>query len=194
MMAVKKPTNRGQGRGSRGGGGAFLANGARAVGSFALARPGSVALVLLFGGLGAAVSANALWMQTAHHPAPFFKQASLQAPLPPTRKVMEQQAAAGPAAALSEEASVPVLPPARPNALGKPAEPSAAAPAKPAPGKHPKDPIADLLGGSTPVPPAPVKASPGKVQTTDKSAAARPAPAHPSDALANLIEQTSKGR
>jgi hypothetical protein len=195
MLAVKKATNRRQGRGPRGGGQAFVANSARRIGAFVLARPGTIALTLLFGGLGLAVSANALWMQSAHHPAPLFRQAALQPsqpPLPPARKIIEQAPATA-AAAAAEEAGTAMLPPSRLTALGRPAEQGAPAPVKPVPGKHPKDPIADLLGGSAPVPPAPIKPGAAKAQTIDKSAA-RPAPAHSPDALAVLIEQTSKSR
>jgi hypothetical protein len=195
MLAVNRATNRGYGRGRRGGGQAFLANGARQIGAFVLARPGTIALTLLFGGLGLAVSANALWMQSAHHPAPLFRQAALQQPqppLPPVRKVIEEQAAA-PAAPAAEGLGPAVLPPPRPADLGRATEPASPAPAKPASGKHPKDPIADLLGGTAPVPPAPVKPAATKAQSVDKSAA-RAAPAHTPDALAVLIEQTSRSR
>ena len=77
MLAATRPTSRGKGPRAKGRGQAF-ANGARRVGAFMLARPGTVAMTLLFGGLGAVVSANALWMQSSHHPAPLFRQAALQ--------------------------------------------------------------------------------------------------------------------
>jgi len=183
MLAATKSTGRGPAKRSRGPGGGFTGDVGRRIRAFALARPGSVALALLFGGLGIAVSANALWMQSAHHPAPLFRQAALQPPRPAAAPV------SAPSAASDEDApAAPVLPPARPAGLGRAAEAPVAPAPKPA-GKRPtKDPIADLLGGAPPVPPAPVKA-PAKGQPVEK--AARPAP-RGNDAIAGLIEQTAR--
>ncbi|MFI4994933.1 MAG: hypothetical protein ACHQAQ_04015 [Hyphomicrobiales bacterium] len=197
MLAVTRPQCRSYAQRARAKGASSLSKGARRVGAFVLAHPGSVALTLLFGGLGAAVSSNALWMQTEHHPAPLFRQAALQPQRPaavPARKVPEAQPAA-PAPA-GEDAGAVILPPARPPGLGRPSEQGSATLAKPAPGKHPvkdpvKDPIADLLGGPAPVPPAPIKPGAGKGQTIEK--AARPAtPVPANDAIAGLIEQTAR--
>ena len=94
MLAATRPTSRGKGPRARGRGQAF-ANGARRVGAFMLARPGTVAMTLLFGGLGAVVSTNALWMQSSHHPAPLFRQAALQPQHPVARKAPDEQPAAG---------------------------------------------------------------------------------------------------
>jgi hypothetical protein len=153
--------------------------------------------MLLFGGLGAAVSANALWMQSEHHPAPLFHQAALQPqrpaaiPIPP-RKTPEAPASASVPAA--DDDAPAMLPPPRPAGLGRSAEQGPVAPAKPLPGKRPaKDPIADLLGGTAPVPPAPIKPSGGKGQVIEKGGRpATPAPAN--DAIAGLIEQTARNR
>ena len=187
MLAATRPTSRGPSKRAKGPSRNFAADGARRIGAFILARPGTVALTLLFGGLGLAVSANALWMQPAHHPAPLFRQAALQPQHPAARKPAEE-----PAAASAEDGGEAVLPPSRPAALGRPADPVAPPPAKPAAGKRPgKDPIADLLGGPAPVPPSPIKPS-LKAQPVEK--AARPAPAHANDAIAGLIEQTARNR
>jgi hypothetical protein len=198
MLAVTRPQSRSYAQRARAKGASSLSMAARRVGAFVLAHPGSVALTLLFGGLGAAVSANALWMQTEHHPAPLFRQAALQPQRPaavPARKVPEAQPAA-PAPA-GEDAGAVILPPSRPPGLGRSSEQGPATPAKPALGKHPakdpvkepaKDPIADLLGGPAPVPPAPIKPGAGKGQTIEK--AARPAtPAPANDAIAGLIDR-----
>src|SRR6476661_4932979 len=139
MLAAKKPMSRG--RASKGGASRFAADAARRVGGFVLARPGTIALGLLFGGLALAVSTNALWMQSAQHPAPLFRQAALptQHPTPPRKAPEEQAAPSLPAA----EGAGAMLPPARPAGIGKPVEASAspAAAPKPVAGKHAKDPI-----------------------------------------------------
>lgn len=100
--------------------GSFLAAGAARIGSFVLAHPGSVALVLLFGCLGAAVSVNALWMQSERHPAPLFHQAALQSqralPAAPRKAPEVQAAAVAPAA---EGMAPAMLPPPRPAGLGR---------------------------------------------------------------------------
>jgi hypothetical protein len=85
-----------------------------------------------------------------------------------------------------------MLPPARPAGIGKPVEASAspAAAPKPVAGKHAKDPIGDLLGAPAPVPPAPIKPGAAKGQPVEK--AARPAPSRQNDAIAGLIEQTTR--
>jgi hypothetical protein len=191
MLAATRPTTtRGRAKSAQGRGRAFAADSARRIGAFVLARPGTIALVLLFGGLGVAVSANALWMQSAHHPAPLFRQATLQ-PQHPARKVPEDQANPPASAASAEDAGAAILPPSRPTDLGRPAEPGAAAAAKPATGRRPtKDPIGDLLGGTAPVPPAPIKPSTAKGQPVEKSA--RPIQTHPDDAIATLIQQTAR--
>src|SRR5690242_21401637 len=77
MLATKRPVKRSSGPRSDPSGHSLLSIASRRIGSFALARPGTVALMLLFCGLGMAVSINALWMQSDRHPAPLFRQASL---------------------------------------------------------------------------------------------------------------------
>ena len=157
-----------------------------------LARPGTVSLALLFGGLAAAVSANALWMQSEHHPAPLFRQPVSQPRHPLARKIPETQPAPGPANA--EQLGAAMLPPSRPAELGRSAEREPTPAASPGPGKRPaKDPIADLLGGAAPVPPARIKGPAVKRQTVEKRARpAAPAPAN--DAIAALIERTARSR
>jgi hypothetical protein len=192
MLAATRPMRRSPA--SRSAQRGALSVGARHVGAFVLAHPGSVALVLLFVGLGAAVSVNALWMQTERHPAPLFRQAALQqAHLAPAaaRRAPEPQASPAPVAAAPEEASPAILPPVRPAAFGRSPE-AGAAPAKAAAVKHPvKDPIADLLGGTAPVPPAPIRSA-GKAQVIEKSA--HPAASPANDAIAGLIDQSARNR
>ncbi|MFI5012874.1 MAG: hypothetical protein ACHQAY_11045 [Hyphomicrobiales bacterium] len=194
MLATARPTRRAPQRRFGPGNASFLSAGARRIGTFLLAHPGSVALVLLFGCLGAAVSVNALWMQSEHHPAPLFHQAALQpqhAPPAAPKKAPEAQAAA--TAPASEDIAPAILPPSRPAGLGRAPDPGASTPAKPVVGKHPaKDPIADLLGGTPPVPPAPIKPAGGKAQSVEKLRPGASAP--PADALAALIEQTTRSR
>jgi hypothetical protein len=173
-----------------------LSIGARRIGAFVLAHPGSVALVLLFGGLAAAVSVNALWMQSERHPAPLFRQAAVQAAhsAAAARRVPEPQATPAPVAATAapEEASPTMLPPVRPAALGRSAD-SAPSQVKTVPVRHPaKDPIADILSGSAPVPPALIKPPAGRGQPIEKSA--HPAAASTNDAIAGLIDQSAHNR
>jgi hypothetical protein len=197
MLATTRPMRRGPAPRFHQRDMTFLSVAGRRVGTFVLARPGTVALVLLFGTLGAAVSVNALWMQSEHHPAPLFHQAALQpqhiVPLPP-KKAPETPAVAAAPAADDAAAAAAMLPPARPAGLGRAAEAPAAAPGKPAAPKRPaKDPIADLLGGTAPVPPASIKPAAAKAQPIDKTV--RPAVSAPAnDAIAGLIEQTSRSR
>jgi hypothetical protein len=198
MLAATKPTSRGKAPRARGRGQAIAANGARRIGAFVLARPGTVAMTLLFGGLGLAVSANALWMQSAHHPAPLFRQAALQPQHPAAKRAPEEPAAPTAAAPAGDQGGA-ILPPSRPAGFGRTADQGAAVPAKPAPGKHAapkdpaKDPIGDLLGGPAPVPPAPIKpGAAAKGQPVEK--AARPAPPRGNDAIAGLIEQSARSR
>ncbi|SDR52500.1 hypothetical protein SAMN05444161_5261 [Rhizobiales bacterium GAS191] len=198
MLAATRPMRRSPARSAQRNRSA-LSFGARRVGAFVLAHPGSVALVLLFGGLGAAVSVNALWMQSERHPAPLFRQAALQqahsAPAA-AKRAPEAQAApvSAPAALMPEEASPAILPPVRPAAFGRSPEAGPAPVAKAAPPKHQaKDPIADLLGGPAPVPPAPIKSPGGKPQAIEKSA--HPAAQSPAnDAIAGLIDQSAHNR
>jgi hypothetical protein len=183
MLALRKPTSRGRVAKDVPN---LAAEAAKRIGTFILARPGTVALTLLFGGLGVAVSANALWMQSAQHPAPLFRQTSLAAQHPAVpRKAAEESAGS------AEDQGAAMLPPPRPAGLGKAVEANPQpAPSRPVvPGKHAKDPIADLLGGPAPVPPAPIKPA-GKGQPVEK--AARPAPSRQNDSIAGLIEQTAR--
>ena len=194
MLAATRPMRRSSG--SRSAQRGALSIGARRIGAFVLARPGSVALVLLFGGLAAAVSVNALWMQSERHPAPLFRRAAVQAAhsAAAARRVPEPQATQAPAAATAapEEVSPTMLPPVRPAALGRSAE-SAPPAVKPFLVKHPaRDPIADILSGSPPVPPAPIRPPSGKGQLIEKSA--HPAAASTNDAIAGLIDQSAHNR
>jgi hypothetical protein len=194
MLAATRPMRRSSGPRSSARNDSLLSTAARRVGAFALTHPGTVALALLFGGLCAAVSTNALWMQSERHPAPLFHQASLQpqhsfAVMP--RKIPEPPAVA-PASAPAADDAEAVLPPSRPSGLGRAFEPGSTAPAKPAAGKRQvRDPIADLLGEKAPVPPAPIKSSLTKGQTVEKAART---PASSSDSIAGLIEQTARSR
>jgi hypothetical protein len=165
------------------------------MGAFALAHPGSVALTLLFGALGIAVSTNALWMQSERHPAPLFHQSALEprhsvAATP--RKIPEPQAVAPTSAPVVDEAAPVGGPPSRPAAPRRIFEAGSTTSAKQATAKHSaKDPIADLLGEAPPTPPTLLKSSLGKAQTADKTA--RP-PASSNDAIAGLIEQNARNR
>ena len=102
MLAATRPTSRGYAPRLRVRDDSFLSVATRRITAFVLARPGTVALMLLFGGLGAAVSANALWMQSEHHPAPLFHQAALQPqrpaaiPIPPRKTPETPASASGP--------------------------------------------------------------------------------------------------
>jgi hypothetical protein len=157
--------------------------------SFALARPGTVVLTLLFGGLTGAVAINALWMQSERHPAPLFHQAAFEAQrhAAPQHKPLNIDPLAiqgGDAAAM--------LPPVRPAEFGRAADltPTPAAASKPLAAKHPaKDAIGDMISRGAPSPTAPAKPMAGKTQPIDKVAA-------PSrdDALAALIGRSTKGR
>jgi hypothetical protein len=157
--------------------------------SFALARPGIVIMTLLFGGLTGAVAINALWMQSERHPAPLFHQAAIEAQRhgAPLRKPLNID----PLATQGGDAAA-MLPPVRPAEFGRAADlgpTPAVAPKLPA-ARHPaKDPIADILSGGAPSPAAPAKPVTAKAQPIDKAGA-------PSrdDALAVLIERSTKGR
>lgn len=202
MLAIKRSTKKGSAPRSGPPGAPLLSLALRRVGAFALARPGAVALMLLFGALGVAVSINALWMQSDRHPAPLFRQASL-APqhVVTTPKKAAEPPASAPASASSAPSSASsspapqegeaALPPSRsaPLAHGETGSPM---PAKPQPTKRAeRDPLADLIGGASPVPPAPIKVSSPKQQSAEKFLHAS-APAN--DAIAGLIEQSAKGR
>jgi hypothetical protein len=110
------------------------------------------------------------------------------------RKIPEAQSTPAPAAAAQDEGAPAVLPPTRPAAFGRSPEAGQAPTAKAAPVKHQaKDPIADLLGGPAPVPPAPIKPPGAKAQAIEKA----PHPGAPSptnDAIAGLIDQSSRSR
>jgi len=201
MLATKKSTKKGSAPRSGPPGASLLSAALRRVGAFALARPGTVALMLLFTALGAAVSANALWMQSDRHPAPLFRQASFAPQHAALTKKAAETASSAPASA-SSAPSPAIAPPAPQDgdaALPPPhsapparAEAGSPTPAKPQPAKHAeRDPLADLIGGAAGSPPSAVKASSPKQQTSEK-------PPHPSaqvnDAIAGLIEQSAKPR
>jgi hypothetical protein len=198
MLAAKRSTKKSSGPRSGAPGDSILSLALRRMGGFALSRPGTVALMLLFGGLGVVVSINALWMQSDRHPAPLFRQASLapQHGVTPPKRASELPVSApdAPSAAASSPApqdTEAALPPSRPTVL---AHGEAASPpqAKSPPARHTeRDPLADLIGGGAPVPPAPIRPASLKPQATDKAPHAQ-APAN--DAIAGLIEQTAKGR
>jgi hypothetical protein len=150
------------------------------LGPFALRYPLEIAITAGLVAAGSAIVWNALALQTARHPAPWFGRAEAPAPLPPARPAPPAPAPAAAPAAPAPQVSVPVaprataprdaigdlirggdapaplaVPAARPGAAppAPPARPApAAAPAPPAP----RDPIADMirLGDAPPVPPA----------------------------------------
>lgn len=204
MLATKKPVKRNAGPASGMPAGSLLSIAARRAASFALARPGTIALLLLFGALGVAVSINALWLQSDRHPAPLFRQASLspQHALAVQKKSAEPSElspAAAPGASSSAgsspspQDSETALPASRSTVLAH-GETVSAPPSKPLPVKHAeRDPLADLIGESAPLPPAPVRPASSKPQAQEKAPHAPvPVPAH--DAIAGLIEQSAKGR
>ena len=174
----------------------------RRAGGFALARPGTVALLLLFGGLGIVVSINALWMQADHHPAPLFHQAAIapQHNIAGSRRLAEPPAAAPaatPGAAapansvMTAQEPDTALPPSRPAVLVH-ADAGSPPGVRSAPLRHAeRDPLADIIGGAAPVSPVPMKSAAVKLQTGEKASHAS---ASGNDALANLIAQTAKGR
>jgi hypothetical protein len=205
MLAASRPTRRNPGTRSGARRDSLPRIALRRVGAFVLAHPKSVALMLLFGGLGTAVSVNALWLQSDRHPAPLFRQAALQpqhsiqaAPKKTSEPLAiapasQPSAAAAPSVSMpSAEDAPPVLPPSRPARIGHLLEPAPPAPAKPLPGRHSeKDPLADLLDGTAPVPPAPIKSTAAKPQAIDKAShAATPS----NDAIAALIAETARSR
>ena len=176
----------------------------RRAAAFALARPGTVVLLFLFGGLGVVISINALWMQSDRHPAPLFHQAAL-APQPsaalPKRGGGEPPAAvpvgspggiAAPATSSTAAQEVDsALPPSRPTALGR-IDGGSTPVVKAAIARHvERDPLADIISETGPMPPASIKPSAARSQTGDKASRG---PSSGNDALANLITQTAKGR
>ena len=202
MLAAKRSTKKSAGPRSGAPGGSILSLALRRVGGFALARPGTVALMLLFGGLGVVVSINALWMQSDRHPAPLFRQATLavQHSAVPPRKVSDPPVSSpasgsgAPTAAVSSPApqdAEAALPPSRPGALAHGEGSSPPSPKPPLARHAERDPLADLIGGGAPIPPMPIRAASLKAPGADKAPRA-PAPAN--DAIAGLIEQSAKGR
>ena len=157
--------------------------------SFALARPGTVVMALLFGGLTSAVAINALWMQSERHPAPLFHQAAIEAQrrgAPPHKPLNID-----PLATQGSDAPA-MLPPVRPAEFGRAGDlgPTPAPAPKPLAAKHPaKDPIGEIISGGAPSSAAPVKPITAKAQPIDKAGAATS-----NDALAALIERSTKGR
>jgi hypothetical protein len=156
--------------------------------SFALARPGTVTMALLFGGLTSAVAINALWMQSERHPAPLFHQAAFEAQrhAAPLRKPLNID----PVATQGGDAAA-MLPPVRPAEFGRAADlaPTPAVAPKPLAAKRPaKDPIGDIISGGAPSPAALAKPITAKAQPIDKAGAASS-----NDALAALIERSTKG-
>lgn len=202
MLAIKRSIKKGSAPRSGPPGVSLLSRALRRAGTFALARPGTIALMLLFGALGVAVSTNALWMQSDRHPAPLFRQASLapQHAVTPTKKATEPPASAPASASSASSSAIPSPAPQEGEAAPPPSrsaplahgEAGSSMPAKPQPTKHAeRDPLADLIGGAAPVAPAPIKASSPKQQSVEKAPHAS-SPAN--DAIAGLIEQSAKAR
>ena len=200
MLATNKSVKRTSGPRSGPSADSLLSIALRRVGSFALARPGTVALMLLFGGLGLAVSINALWMQSDRHPAPLFRQAALapQHALALPKKAAESSElppAAAPGTSPSASSSPApqdaptALPPSRATALAHGETGSAPQPKPPLMRHTDKDPLAGLIGESAPMPPGPMRQVASKPQLQ-----APHAPAPGRDAIAGLIEQSGKGR
>lgn len=152
------------------------------LGRLALKRPGRTLTLLVFSAVAGAILANALFFQSARHPAPMI---SAPAAHPPQRAV-ERRAEPPAAPAAQQEATPAPFPPARPQAIAPAAREAtirppapiapnhrAAAPAPapaPAPAVTParntqRDPIADLINGVDMRPPAEIRG------------ASRPAPA-----------------
>ncbi|MBV9566654.1 MAG: hypothetical protein JO172_00810 [Hyphomicrobiales bacterium] len=202
MLSATRSTRKNSGTRSSAPRESLISRALRRAGGFALARPGTVALLLLFGALGVTVSINALWMQSEHHPAPLFHQAALAPqhnsgapqkaaePIAPT-PAASPNVAASPVSVAEPQESDAALPPPRPPLLGHGDTASPLA-AKTPPLRHAeRDPLADIIGGTAPVPPAPIKSAPLKSQAGEKSLHAQ---VTGNDALANLIAQTAKGR
>jgi hypothetical protein len=188
MLAAMRSMREGAGSRPKSSRGSLLATLTGRLLSFTLARPGTAALTVLFGGLGGAVAVNALWLQSARHPAPLFHQAALEpqrSAASPLRKPLNTD----PVAAQGGGDAATMLPPVRPAELGRipDANPTVAAGASklPAAKRPAKDPLADLI---TPAPTPPAKPA-AKAQPVDKVAVRSS-----NDALAALIERSTKGR
>jgi hypothetical protein len=188
MLAATRPTRRG--------GASRPARGQRRLGAqigklaaLALARPGTAALMLLFGGVGTAISVNALWLQSGHHPLPLFRPAPAAQPKP----IIASPAPPVPPPRMVE---APAAPPGAPLDL-HPREADAAPAPRPLPPKpaHRRDPIGDLIGATGPAPVPPARPghhkSPLKPSAHVKpSAQAKPA----AKSLNALIERTTASR
>lgn len=122
-------------------------SGAKAFARMALLRrPGRTLAAVVFAGVLCGIAANALFFQTARHPAPIFHGPVIARPAQPVAPPMPI-----PVPAPAAVASTPAPPP-RPSekvaALQPPAAPAAAR------GAEPKDQIGALLSGGAPQPAA----------------------------------------
>jgi Putative peptidoglycan binding domain len=140
------------------------------LGPFALRYPLEIAITAGLLAAGSAIVWNALALQTARHPAPWFGRAEAPAPLPPARPVP-------PAAAPVPAAPAPSAP-----QVSVPVAPRATAP---------RDAIGDLIrGGDAPAPLAvPAARPPSAPPAPPARPAPAPAPAQPAprDRIADMI-------
>ena len=109
-------------------------------GTLLLRKPGRTLAIVVFAGMLCGIAANALFFQTARHPAPIFHGPVIARPAHPVT-VPVQPAIPLPPQRPLEKSAVP-LPPAAPAALAAPRAVEAA----------PKDQIGALLSGSAPTP------------------------------------------